>query len=171
MVGLPRPRTRVFFGLFVSAAGVATTAGAHHSPAAYDMRAELLLDGTVVEFAWRNPHTFLTLETATADGSKTLHEIEAGPSSILQPLGLRAESLRPGDHVVVLARPNRRGSGHDVLGVRVTKDDGTVLPLHLSGRVEAPPIAPSGATTIAGKWLGRARIFSPCVTRYCNAGR
>jgi hypothetical protein len=71
------------------------TASAHHSPAAFDLRAELILDGTVIEFAWQNPHSLLTLETTLADGSQSLQEIEAGPGSILQPLGVHAESLRP----------------------------------------------------------------------------
>ena len=31
-------------------------ASAHHSPAQFDLTADAMLEGTITEFSWRNPH-------------------------------------------------------------------------------------------------------------------
>lgn len=145
-------------GCVVLAAAASGAVSAHHSPAAFDMNAELVLDGTVVSFDWQNPHTFITLEIAGADGRRVQQEIEASPSAILLPMGVGRDALQPGEHVVVLTRPNRRGAG-TVLGVTFTKDNGTVLPLHLTGRSAAAVPAAAVAASLAGRWLGRPEDF------------
>lgn len=123
---------------------------AHHSPAAFDSSAEVVIEGTVAEVDWRNPHIYLTLEVADADGGTVPQEVEVGPPT-LQSLGLTREALVVGEQVSVRARPNRRGPGRTVLGVDVTKPDGSVYPLHVSGRRTAPPPAPE-AESLAGSW-------------------
>jgi hypothetical protein len=134
-------------------------AHAHHSPASYDMSRELRLEGTIVSYAWRNPHSLIELETVAADGARTVTEIEAGPASILLPMGVKADSLSPGDRVTVLARPNRRGPGYMVLGVTATTAAGVALPLRLPPRAPPPSEDAPTATSIAGRWLGRPEDF------------
>lgn len=41
---------------------------AHHSRALYDLNAEIVLEGTVVELGWSNPHIYFTVETTGPDG-------------------------------------------------------------------------------------------------------
>jgi hypothetical protein len=143
----------------VASVGWLAHAAAHHSPAAFDMRTDLAVDGTVVAFAWQNPHSLLTVETTGADGKKVVQDIEAAGASLLGPLGLRSDTIRPGEHVVVFARPSRRGPGHTVLGVRIAKDDGQTFALHYSGQPEPLRSSAAAATSLAGRWLGRQLEF------------
>jgi serine protease Do len=85
------------------ALGVSGTAPllAHHSPAAFDQTKEVRLEGTVTRFAYKNPHTYLTIDVVGADGRVVAQEIEAGPISTMQPLGMTRDSLKIGDRVTV----------------------------------------------------------------------
>lgn len=134
---------------------------AHHSTAAFDMRSEVLIEGVLSEFEWKNPHSFLTVDVTAPDGTRSSRLIEASPGSVLRPMGVDASSLAIGERVAVRARPSRRGSGRMVLGFELIKSDGTVLPLHLSGRRDSAPAAAVAADSIAGHWLGRSEdMFS-----------
>src|SRR5437660_525555 len=64
----------------------ALPAAAHHSPAMFDMNQELVLEGTVTEFSWRNPHVYMAIEVVGPDGTPHEQRIEAGPASNLVPL-------------------------------------------------------------------------------------
>ncbi len=126
--------------------------GAHHSRAAFDTTVEVLLDGTVADVTWANPHTYFKVETLDGAGKTVLQEVEVGPLSTLQPLGLTRATIVPGERVTVRANPNRRGPGHLVVGLEVTKSDGQVFPLHVvrSGRPLPPAAAAAG---LAGRWV------------------
>ena len=41
--------------------GVVAPVAAHHSPAAFDRTTEVKLRGTVKEFRWQNPHTWIAV--------------------------------------------------------------------------------------------------------------
>jgi hypothetical protein len=134
------------------AACAALPAAAHHSAAMFDLGKEIELVGVVTKYAWRNPHTYIALRIRHADGTAVEQQIEAGPSSTMQPLGLRADSVRVGEVVTVRANPLKEGvSGHIVLGRELIKADGTVLPLHLGPETaHASPTA--AASSLAGTW-------------------
>jgi hypothetical protein len=137
----------------VCVAGLALTgaAVAHHSPAAFDQTNEVVVEGVVAAVAWRNPHIYLTLETATPEGGANLQEVEIGPVASLQPLGLTREVLVVGERISVRAAPNRRGPGRTVMGLDMTRPDGSIYPLHVSGRRTLPPLPPE-AGSLAGSW-------------------
>ncbi|HLF12654.1 MAG TPA: DUF6152 family protein [Gammaproteobacteria bacterium] len=136
------------FGVLVTAA----PAVAHHSRAAFDTTVEITIEGVVADVTWANPHVYFTLEVAGADGSTTMQQVEVGPLSTLGPIGLNREVLVPGERVTVRANPHRRGSGHTVVGLDVTTSDGSIYPLHVSGRSQPPPVAQK-ADSLAGKWV------------------
>jgi hypothetical protein len=125
---------------------------AHHSPAAFDISREVKLEGVVTKYAFGNPHIYLTIEMTAADGGVVSQEIEAGPISTIQPLGLQRDSLAIGDRVTVRANPSRRGPGRTVLGLDVTRADGVVLPLNVASASVRPP-STALASSIAGVWL------------------
>ena len=52
----------------VGAVALCSTSLAHHSRAAYDLAQEVMLEGTVAELLWKNPHIFMTVESLGADG-------------------------------------------------------------------------------------------------------
>src|SRR5687767_8729099 len=110
---------------------LARVSNAHHSPAAYDRSKEVRYEGTVIKYAFNNPHIYLSIQTRGPNDALVVQEVEAGPISTIQPLGLERTSLKVGDFVAVRGNPNRRGDGHTILGLDVTRADGMVLPLNI----------------------------------------
>jgi hypothetical protein len=132
---------------------------AHHSPAQFDLSQDVTIEGTIREFSWRNPHVYIELDVAGADGQVVTQQIEAGPASNLIPLGFDAESLAVGERVVVQAKPNRRGAGHTVLGWVLNRADGTAIPLHVRAIPETEPSA-TPASSLAGTWVPQGTGFA-----------
>jgi hypothetical protein len=144
----------------VALGSVVSDAGdAHHSPAAFDRSREVRLEGTVTRFAYNNPHSYLTIELAEPDGRHVSREIEVGPISTMQPLGLTRDSLRAGERVTVRANPSRRGTGTGTaLGLDVTLEHGRVLPLHISAK-SVRPRSSALAKSIEGVWRPSVPAF------------
>ncbi len=64
-----KTRCRASQLMFVACAVCAlapAAAFAHHSRANYDMTQEIVVEGTVADLAWKNPHIFMTVETEVA---------------------------------------------------------------------------------------------------------
>jgi hypothetical protein len=127
------------------------SARAHHSRAAYDSSTEIDITGVVANVAWTNPHIYIVLDVAGAAGPAQ-QQIEVGPLSTLGPLGLSRSVLTPGERVTVRANPNRKGPGFIVVGLDVTKSDGSIYPLHVFGRNRPAPAAQK-AESLAGNWV------------------
>ena len=124
---------------------------AHHSRAAYDTSTEVDIAGVVDSVAWTNPHIYIVLNVAGANGAAK-QQVEVGPLSTLGPLGLTRDVLVPGERVTMRVNPNRKGPGFIVVGLDVTKSDGSIYPLHVFGRSH-PPAASRKAESVAGKWV------------------
>ena len=131
---------------------------AHHSAANFDTRTEIVVEGVITKYDWRNPHVYMALEVEKPDGTLVAQEVEAGASSVLLPLGLTADSLKIGERVAIRANPSRAGTGHIVLGRELTKADGTVLPLNIASRSARAP-STAEATSIAGTWFSPLTSF------------
>jgi hypothetical protein len=84
-------------------------AAAHHSFAAFDTTRQVTLTGVVKEFQWTNPHCWLHLTVANADGQVEEWQLEALSPNVLGRLGWKKNSVKPGDRVTVLANPTRDG--------------------------------------------------------------
>jgi hypothetical protein len=115
------------------------TALAHHSGAMFESEKTITLRGTVKEFEYTNPHSWLWVVVTDDKGQETLWGFEAeGPSTLMR-AGVKRNSLRPGDAVTVTARPLRDGRPAGAW-VSLTKADGTVLtPRPLAVRAAVPP--------------------------------
>jgi hypothetical protein len=123
----------------------AGAAFAHHSGAMFDSTKQVSLQGTVKEFQYTNPHSWLVVNVPDAAGKVTEWSFEAeGPSTLLR-AGIKKSSLMPGDKVTVRGRPLKDGRPGAGL-IDVTKADGTVL----SPRPGAAPAAarPAGCTRV-----------------------
>ena len=89
---------------------------AHHSVAAmYIYGKSVRIDGTLKEFIWRNPHSFMKVEAPDEKGEKQIWIIEGAAPQQLTDAGLTATTLRPGDQVVVTGRPGRIAEDHKLL--------------------------------------------------------
>ena len=95
--------------LFVSGIlATAVVAHAHHSFAAtYDEAKTMEIKGRIVSFQFRNPHSFVTVEVADANGKKVRWGVEGPGSTQLANSGVQNDTLRYGDEVVVTGNPSR----------------------------------------------------------------
>jgi len=99
---------------------------AHHSATAYDRNADVELTGTIREFQYTNPHSWLFVQVVDKTGQVVDWGFEAeGPSSLLR-AGIKVSLLKAGEKVTVKGHPLKDGRPAAIL-VSVTKADGSVL--------------------------------------------
>jgi hypothetical protein len=99
-----------------------TAASAHHSyGATYEIRKEVKLEGKLVGFTYRNPHSFVTILAPDANGTMQRWAIEWSGTSQLANSGIKPESLKVGDQVVITGRPSRVTNEYRVLMVRLLR--------------------------------------------------
>ena len=123
---------------------------AHHSQTMFDASREILIEGTVARFDWRNPHMYLIVETEGPDGQPVL--VEGEGLAITQALvdGLNREALQPGTPVVMRANPpSRGGGGKQVRVLDVTTQDGEIHPFYMAN-VHTRTLTP--AESLEGRW-------------------
>ena len=138
--------------VFAAALILAAPVSAHHSDAGMDMESTITFDGTVKEFAWRNPHVYVIVETEQS-GEPVDWELQMGPVHTSTRRGWTRDSLSPGDQVRVQANPMTDGRPYGIL--RSLDKEGLSMSQGLPGLIaglaaegETPP-----ATSLAGKWL------------------
>jgi hypothetical protein len=94
--------------MFVTVVALAATPLAHHSyGATYDVSKEVRLEGKVVGFVLRNPHSFVHVETKDEKGESQRWSVEWSAPASLGNQGVTQQSLKVGDQVVIVARPSR----------------------------------------------------------------
>ena len=99
---------------------------AHHSSAGIDRSKTVTLNGTVKEFRWSNPHSWIDLDVPNDKGTIATWSIEMTSPTFLLRSGWKASTLKTGDKVAVTVRPMRDGSPGGLF-VSVTLPDGKVL--------------------------------------------
>lgn len=102
------------------AASLAVPAFAHHSFAMFDNQKDLTLEGTIKEFQWTNPHSWIQVMVKDESGKEVEWSIEGGSPNSLRRNGWQRTSLKPGDKVVVITHPLKDGSpGGSLVSVSV----------------------------------------------------
>jgi hypothetical protein len=103
-----------------------SAASAHHSTAMFDMQKSVTLSGTIQEFQWTNPHTWIVFEVPNASGGTDEYGIEGMSPNYLARTGWDKHTLSGGDKVDLVIHPLRDGrkGGFDV---SVKKPDGTLM--------------------------------------------
>ena len=102
-------------------------AQAHHSfGAEFDASKVVHLEGTVTEFAWVNPHSWIYMDVGKPDGSVEHWKIEGGAPSLLLRRGWNKNSVQAGVKVVVNAFQARDGA-YRASARDVTFPDGRTL--------------------------------------------
>ena len=136
------------------AALLALPASAHHGVAPhYDDGQQVTLDGTVSEFEFINPHSFVYLRTVGADGEEAIWHCEMASRSVLARNGLTQETFAAGRHVRITGSQAR----HNPTGCALREahfDDGSVLRSStLFGATPATTAVPeSQRESIEGVW-------------------
>lgn len=112
----------VALGLAPLAAG---TALAHHSYSMFDMKKTVVLDATVEQFRWSNPHAFIRVQVPTDQGTELWSIEMTSPNNLIQQ-GWTRRTLKTGDRVRLYVHPLRSGAlGGSYAGVRLP--DGSTL--------------------------------------------
>ncbi|MGC3980983.1 MAG: DUF6152 family protein [Steroidobacteraceae bacterium] len=97
-------------GAFGLVAGGLTQA--HHSVAIYDQQKSVTVSGTVREFQWTNPHSWIQVLVPAKDATGQVEEwsVEMGNPRQLFRNGWKPGTLKKGDAITVVIRPMRDGS-------------------------------------------------------------
>jgi hypothetical protein len=101
-------------------------AAAHHSAAMFDRDKQVSLTGTIVQFEWTNPHSWIQIDVPNESGGTDRWSVECNSPNNLVRQGWKSTSLKPGDKVTILIHPLRNGDkGGSFLAV--TLPSGEVL--------------------------------------------
>ena len=104
-------------------------ADAHHSLAQYiQTRGEVVI-GRVKEFAWTNPHTWLTITVRGENDAMSEWTFEGVATSRLTMAGFKKDTMMPGDPVSVVYNPRRDGKPGGMF-FAVTLADGRTFKLN-----------------------------------------
>ena len=109
-------KRRVFLLIVGATLLTGTAASAHHSFAAtyYEDRV-VTIEGELVQFDYRNPHSFVHVMVPDEKGTPQRWAIEWGAVAQLNGQGVQRFTLKPGDHVVITGAPARSGEEHKLL--------------------------------------------------------
>ena len=110
----------------VAAFILAAPALAHHSFAMFDADKTVELEGTVKEFQWTNPHSWLQVVVVDEVGAEIEWSLELGSPGSLARNGWRPRMLNPGDKITFSMHPLKDGSAGGQF-LTATLPDGTVL--------------------------------------------
>ena len=127
-----RIRVALAAALLSACAGAAF---AHHSFSMFDMQTTKTLNGTVKQFEWTNPHTWLWIMVANDKGEMEQWGIEGMSPNYLGRRGWSKNTLKAGDKIKVDIHPLKNGE-HGGTFLNVTLPDGKVLKMF---GAEIPP--------------------------------
>ena len=96
-------------GILLSSVG----AYAHHSFAAtYFEGKQAKIEGKIIQFLFRNPHSFVHVEAPDESGVMQKWMIEWGGAGLLQGQGVTRDTLKVGDPVIITGNPGRDPADH-----------------------------------------------------------
>lgn len=90
--------------------GILNPLYAHHSTAMFDADNPIELAGTIKEWQYSNPHTFIILTVIDVNGIDTEWTLEGRSPSAIYRLGWTPNSLQPGDKILLTVNPLHSGA-------------------------------------------------------------
>jgi hypothetical protein len=85
-------------------------AQAHHAFSMFDPTREIVLDGTVKDFQWTNPHAWVQLIVKDSSGKEVEWSIEGASPNNLARFGWNRSSVKAGDRAQAVIHPLKDGS-------------------------------------------------------------
>jgi hypothetical protein len=115
-------RTRLAILIIAVTLFAATAAFAHHSyGATYDTSKEVKLEGKLVQFVYRNPHSFVHIQAPDQNGVSQRWAVEWAGTTQLNNTGINRESLKVGDEITIVGRPSRVAGEYRLLMVTLKR--------------------------------------------------
>jgi hypothetical protein len=118
---------------------MAAPALAHHSAAGIDRTKSVTIVGTLKQFSWSNPHSWMDIDVPNDKGGSDTWSVEMTSPAQLVRAGWKSTTVKPGDKVSVVVRPLKSGDPGGLF-VSITLADGRVL-------TERPPVSAQAAPT------------------------
>ncbi len=115
---------------------------AHHSFALFDTTRTVTITGTVADFVWANPHSWIYVMVKRSNGTVQKWALECSSPNMMIRWGWHYSDINPGDKISIDVHPNREG-----------KPQGSVYAVFLAdGRVLADPM---GRPNVSGDELAQ----------------
>jgi len=92
----------------------------------FDMQQIVKITGTVKQFDWTNPHTFIWLDVGDGSTQKVEYSVEGMSPNYLSRNGWSHNTVKVGDKVTLDIHPLKDGRKGGICA-RITLRDGTVL--------------------------------------------
>ena len=125
---------------------------AHHSRVNFRMDTVVEIQGTITRHEYRNPHTFLTLQTTAESGDTEEWLLEANSVSNLRLGGWEADSFSPGERVTVRGNPDRNTNKRMLFVNVIRKSDGAEFVSAALSPGGSSASATAGSTDFSGVW-------------------
>ena len=104
---------RIWLAFCISAVAAGVPVWAHHSFAAEYFESQTVsVEGEVLQFDYRNPHAWVHLMAKDENGELQKFSAEWSNPNRLKQQGLTAESIKPGDQVIITGSPGRNPADH-----------------------------------------------------------
>jgi hypothetical protein len=98
----------------------------HHGNAEFELDQSVTLQATITEFLWSNPHSIIYFDAKNDKGQLQRWSCETAQPALLHRAGWTRDSLKPGDHVTIVAHPAKSGQPVAYL-IKVILADGQEL--------------------------------------------
>ena len=106
---------------------IPVAAAAHHSFGAVYLESDMIeVDGTIVEFQYKNPHSWVHVRGSerSALGDERIYSAEWVSTSQLENEGITKSTLKPGDKVRIWGSPSKNPSDYRMHLKRMERSDG-----------------------------------------------
>jgi hypothetical protein len=115
-------RIRASLLVVMGIAVLGAPAQGHHSFAEYYIESDTIeVEGEVLEFQYKNPHSWIHVMAQEAFGGRKPYAAEWASVSRLERDGINAKTLRPGDVVRIWASPNRNPNDNRIRLKRIER--------------------------------------------------
>lgn len=106
-------KSKMFVLALVGAFLFGMTAYAHHSfGGTYELKKEIKIEGKLVQFLFRNPHSFVHVEVKDESGTPQRWAVEWAGGGQLDGAGITRTTLHVGDPVEITGNPSRAAGEH-----------------------------------------------------------
>ncbi|MGI9260264.1 MAG: DUF6152 family protein [Gammaproteobacteria bacterium] len=137
-------------GLFLPAVPLA----AHHSDAGLAMDEIYEVEGTVIEYSMRNPHSYIVVEMTDGNGEAIEFEVQMASALTISRRGWTRDTLSAGDQVRVGVRPSISGRPYGLIDWIEINGEPRMMEETIAGVASGAALAEQATTdTIEGIWI------------------